>query len=85
MINKDKIKYNEPIYYMPTYGGVIKISILKAINDSVMLVKPTSKKKDFKSFTTPIEHIFNKPEHAQRGVREWEHYMRHRKKSKNSK
>ncbi len=80
MINKDKIKYNEPIYYMPTYGGVIKITIIKAINDTMMLVKPISKKKDFKAFRTPIEHIFNKPEHAQRGCREWEHYMRHRKK-----
>lgn len=85
MINKSKIKYNEPIYYMPTYSGVIKISIIKSIHNNMMLVKPYSKKKDFKAFTTPIEHIYNKPEHAQRGCREWKHYMRHRKKNKNSK
>lgn len=79
MINKDKIKYNEPIYYMPTYGGMIKITILKAINDTIMLVRANSKK-DCKAFTTPIKHIYNKPEHALHGVREWEHYMRHKKR-----
>ena len=36
MINKDKIKYNEPVYYMPSYGGAIKISILKAFNDNIV-------------------------------------------------
>ena len=77
MINKDKIKYNEAIYYTPTYGGAIKVSIIKTLNDILALVKPTSKKKDFKPFAIPIEHIYNKPEHAQRGCREWEHYMRH--------
>lgn len=35
MINKEKIKYNEPVYYMPTYGGVIKISIIKSLNDII--------------------------------------------------
>lgn len=50
-----------------------------------MLVKQYSKKKDFKAFVTPIEHIYNKPEHAQRGSREWEHYMRHQKNNKKSK
>lgn len=79
MINKDKIKYNEPIYYMPNYSGIIKISILKSINNTMVLVKPYSAKKDFKPFTTPIQHIYNKPEHARIGRREWEHYMRHRK------
>lgn len=85
MINKDKIKYNEPIYYMPTYGGAIKISIIKAKSDNLMLVKQYSKKKDLKAFVVPIEHIYNKPEHAHRGIREWEHYMRHRKINKNLK
>lgn len=85
MINKDKIKYNEPIYYMPTYGGTIKISVIRAKTDNLMLVKQYSKKNDFNAFVTPIEHIYNKPEHAQRGNREWEHYMRHRKSNKKSK
>lgn len=50
MINKDKIKYNEPIYYMPTYGGTMKISVIKAKTDNLMLVKQYSKKKGFQGF-----------------------------------
>ena len=50
MINKDKIKYNEPIYYMPTFGGTIKISVIRAKTDNLMLVKQYSKKKRKPSF-----------------------------------
>ena len=49
MINVAKIKYNEPIYYAPSYGNSMKVSI-------------------------------NKPEDANRGRREWENYMRKRKR-----
>ena len=81
MINTAKIKYDEPIYYAPSYGNAMKVSIVKLIADDVALVKPSFKKqKDFKPFTIPIMHLFNKPEDANRGRREWENYMRKRKR-----
>lgn len=81
MINVSKIKYNEPIYYAPSYGNSMKVSIIKLIADDVALVKPSlRKKKDLKPFPIPIIHIYNKPEDANRGRREWENYMRKRKR-----
>lgn len=71
MINVAKIKYNEPIYYTPSYGNSMRVSIIKLIADDVALVKPSLKKqKDFKPFIIPIIHLFNKPEDANRGRRE---------------
>ncbi len=64
MINVAKIKYNEPIYYAPSYGNSMKVSIIKLISDNIALVKPSLKmQKDFKPFTI-----------------EWENYMRKRKR-----
>lgn len=81
MISVAKIKYNEPIYYAPSYGNSMKVSIIKLIADDVALVQPSlRKKKDFKPFPIPITHIYNKPEDANRGRREWENYMRKRKR-----
>lgn len=88
MINKQKIKYNEAIYYVPSYTSPRKVSILKLINDSLVVVKPYSKKQnqEYKPFKVPIVHIYNADEDARIGRREWEHYMRHNnKKSKKSK
>ncbi|MBQ8727398.1 MAG: hypothetical protein IJY83_02760 [Oscillospiraceae bacterium] len=71
MINVAKIKYNEPIYYAPSYGNSMKVSIIKLIADDVALVQPSlRKKKDLKPFPIPIIHIYNKPEDANRGRRE---------------
>lgn len=80
MINTTKIKYNEPLYFAPTYGGAVKISIIKLVDENIALVKQYSKKKNFKAFPTPISHIYNKLEDANRGFRDWKHYMRKRKK-----
>lgn len=88
MINKQKIKYNEAIYYVPSYTSPRKVSILKLINDSFAVVKPYSKKQnqEYKPFKVPIAHIYNADEDARIGCREWKHYMRHHnKKSKQSK
>jgi len=87
MINLEKIQYNEPIYYVPSYTGVCKVSILHKLSGDtpMMLVKPYSKKKDFKAFPTPLEFIFNSEEDAKHSGRDWEHYMRQRKKDEKKK
>lgn len=76
MINKEKIKLNEEIYYVPSYSGTTKVSIIEIINDDKVLVKPVSQnKKEFKPFTTPLVHVFNRAEDARIGKRAWESYM----------
>lgn len=81
MINRNKIELNKDIYYVPSYTGqAVKILILKMFDDEIALVKPFSRKKDFKPYPTPIAHIYNTPEAAKHGGRDWEYYMRHRKK-----
>ncbi len=82
MINIAKIKYNEPIYYIPVYGGSTRASILKLFTEDIALVKPFSTKNDFKPFPTPIMHIYNNVGDASRGRRNWENYMRKRKRDK---
>lgn len=82
MINPAKIKYNEPKYYAPSYGSAIKVSIIKLIANDVALVKPFSRKRDFKPFPTPIVHLYNKPEDAEKGRREWEKYKRDKKRGR---
>lgn len=61
MINKENIKFFEPIYYVPTYSDICKVSIGKLVSDNVAIVKPYSKKKDFKAFPIAIEHIYENP------------------------
>ena len=81
MINVAKVKYYEPIYYIPSYSNCAKVSIIKLISDDIALVEPTSKKgKESKLFAIPVVHIFNKPEDTNRGRRAWENYMRKRRK-----
>ncbi len=83
MINKDKIKLNEEIYYVPSYSGATKVSIIEVITNDKVLVKPASNaRKEFKPFTIPLIHVFNKPKDAQIGKRAWESYMRKRCKKK---
>lgn len=82
MINKDKIVFNEPNYYVPTYSGASKVSIMKLKKESIALVKIYSKKKDFKPFVIPLTHIYNTERAANVGRREWEKYMRDRKKNR---
>ena len=80
MINKDKIKLNEQIYYVPSYGGVTRVKIIKILSGDKLLVKQVSNKgKEFKPYTIPLLHVFNKAEHAHIGERAWESYMRRRR------
>ena len=81
MINKDKIKLNEQIYYVPSYGGVTRVKIIKILSDDKLLVKQVSKNKnkEFKPYTIPLLHVFAKSEHAHIGERAWESYMRRRR------
>lgn len=83
MINKNEIKFGEPIYYMPSYSGTSKISVLKLLDNERVLVKPYSKNRDFKPFPTPMAHIYNNSQDAYRGRRAWESYKRKSKGAKN--
>lgn len=88
MINKNKIIYNEPIYYIPNYSKTAnKVKLIKCLNNDKMLVQivVNKGKKESKPFTIPIQHIFNKPEDARFGAREWENYMRKKNKNKSKK
>ncbi len=76
MINKDKIAFGEPIYFMPSYGGTIKVSVLKLLDSERALVKQFSKDKDLKPFPTPIVHIYDRSEDSAKGRRVWEEYRR---------
>lgn len=82
MINKDKITYNEPIYFVPSYCGVQKVSILRLKNNDIACVKGTSKKKELKPYNIPLVHIYNTDNAARVGRRSWENW---KKKSKNNK
>lgn len=64
MINKDKIVLHEKAYYVPTYTGVAKVNIEKIAENNLLIVKATTKKKDVKPFVILIDHVYNKPEHA---------------------
>lgn len=80
MINVAQIKLNELIYYTPSFSNSMKVAIIKLISDDVALVQPKSKKdKEPKPFSVPIEHIYYKPEDANRGRRAWENYIRKRR------
>lgn len=82
MINKNEIKFGEPIYYTPSYSGTIRISILKSLDNERVLVKQHSKDKnrDLQPFPTPIVHIYTHEKDATKGHRAWEAYMRKRRK-----
>lgn len=88
MVNTEEIVFNEPVYYVPEYSGVIKVSIIKLLDDGKALIKQASKKKDLKPFPTPMAYIYNSSKDAYRGRRAWESYKRKSKKelkTKNSK
>lgn len=80
MINVEKIKYNEPIYYVPAYSTLAKVSIIRLKANDMAVVKPFSRKKDFKPYPIPIKYIYNKAKDARIGRRNWENYMRKRKR-----
>lgn len=81
MINGEKIVFNEPLYYAPDYSGIIRISILRLLDDGRALVKQSSKKKDLKPFPMQLAHIYNSDGAAAKGRRAWESYQRKNKKA----
>lgn len=82
MINKDRIDFNVARYYIPGFNGPVTVSVQKVFSDGNVLVKPYDFNKDLKAFPIPIEHVYNKEEHARIGKRAWEHYIRQKKKQK---
>ena len=77
MINKDKIVFNTQIYFTCSYSGATAVKILKLFDDGCVLVQASKK-----PFIRPIQYVYNQYEHARIGSRDWEHYERKRKKSK---
>lgn len=45
MINKNEIKFGEPIYYMPSYSGTSIISVLKLLDNERVLVNAATTRK----------------------------------------
>ena len=80
MININEIVFNEPLYFVPEYSGVTKVSIVKLLDDGSALVKQFSKKKDLKPFSRSIMYIYNNSKDAYRGRRAWETSKRKQKK-----
>lgn len=74
VINREKIVLHEQFYYVPTYTGVAKVTIEKIAENDLLIVKATNKKA--KPFVILIDHVYNKPEHANIGRRDWEHWKR---------
>ena len=74
MINKEKIRFDESIYWVPGYTGPRKIMILEEFKEGLYSVQSGEHK-----FIANIEYIFNKPEHAQEAFRDWESYESKRK------
>ena len=70
MINANEMRYNKPIYYVPTYTGPTKVRICK-INNDIAIVKPYSKKKEFHAFPIPLEFVCDSHEYAKRWGRAW--------------
>lgn len=79
MVNKSKIKFNDPVYFTPNYSGAVKVSILKLYDDETALVQIYPATKDDKNFRIPLEHIYNQAKHAKNGKHAWENYMRKKK------
>ena len=84
MVNIEKIVLNEPIYYIPNWSGVARISVIEIVNDNSVLVQaqPSKKGKKFKPFYMSPKFIFTEHEHAKRAGKDWEHHMRNRNKKK---
>lgn len=81
MINANEMRYNKPVYYVPTYTGPTKVRICK-INNDIAIVKPYSKKKEFHAFPIPLEFVCDSHEYAKRCGRAWEHWKRTQNKRK---
>lgn len=71
MINKEKIEYNVEKYWVPSHTNPRKIMILEKKNDDLYVVQSGQHQ-----FVAHIEHIYNKQEHASKGTKDWEHYVR---------
>lgn len=84
MIRKKAIIYNQPLYYVPQYGGATKVSVLRVFEDGCALVVRRPKKdKNIRPFPVPLDFIFDTMQDACRGEREWEHWAKkHRKEKK---
>lgn len=81
MINIEKIKYEEPIYYVPTYAGAEKVKVIKLTDANTALVQSASRPES-KPFTRKLGHIYNDQNAALRGKRSWEASVRKVKKNR---
>lgn len=80
MLNKEKIVFDEPIYWMPNFNGSIKASIIEVLDDGKVLVRQYSKDKELKPFQVLLSHLYNSADAAAKGRRAWEASKRKSKK-----
>lgn len=70
MINVEKVKFNERCYYVPSYTGCSKVSVIKPVNEQNSAYWVQAKKNN--RFIIGTQHIYETPEAATRGRRAWE-------------
>lgn len=79
MINVKEVKYNEPAYYIPSFGNAVKVEICR-IEGSKAVVKQYSKNQELREFYIPLEFVCSSAEYANRCKRAWENWRRKRKR-----
>ncbi len=79
MLNVEKIKYDEPIYYIPSFSNAVKVQICN-VNGNKAVVKQYSKNQELREFSIPLEFVYSSAEYANRCKRAWESWRRKRKR-----
>lgn len=82
MINIETIRYNEPIYYVPTYGGSVRVSVIQLTDNGNVIVKSMGDKSQDKPYCIPVKFLFKTGEAARKQARNWESWKRKSKHNK---
>lgn len=77
-VKKEDVRLHHT-YYTLTYGGVIKVIILKLLDNETKALVKTNKGNPF---VRELKFIFIDGESAKLAVRDWEHDERKRKKKR---
>lgn len=82
MINIETIQYETPIYYVPTYGGSLRVSVVRLTENGNVIVKNSGKKSRGRPYPIPIQFLFPTREAARKQARAWESWKRKSKHNK---
>ena len=82
MINRDKVKLNEFIYWSCTTNSTMKIAILKMDDNGKCVVQTKRKGELSKPFVRSLQYIFNEEKHAKTAIKDFQHVVRKSKRKK---